>query len=82
MSTTSSAGHEDWILPWWGFVGGLCLLIPTLVRVEREGWTGVDIFFVITGMVLATACITRLGILLSRGQRYRMKAEPEGRDSP
>jgi hypothetical protein len=81
MGTTSSDGHEGWILPWWGFILGLCLLIPTLVRFDWEGWTGVDIFFAATGTVLVIACVSRLGIILSRARHYRAKAETEGRDA-
>lgn len=44
MSTTSSAGHEGWILPWYGFILGLCMSIPTLRWSVQEGWTGMTFF--------------------------------------
>ena len=81
MSTTSSAGDEGWILPWYGFILGLCLLIPTLLRLQREGWTGVTIVFVTTGTALVIFCVTRLGIVLSRTLNS-IKAETEGSGSP
>lgn len=81
MSTTSSAGHEGWILPWYGFILGLCLLIPTLRWSVREGWTGADIFFVATGLVLVIVCVTSLAIILRRALQHRAKAETEGLSS-
>lgn len=81
MSPTSSAVHEGWVLPWYGFILGLCLLIPTLLQLEREGWTGVNVVFVATGAVLVIVCLIRLAVILTRALRS-VEAGAEGSGSP
>lgn len=69
MDTLPSARYGGWFPAWFGLVAGLCMLIPTLLRLAREGWTEANSVFLITGIFLATLCIVRLALIVADAQR-------------
>jgi uncharacterized membrane protein len=76
MSTASSARYGGWFQAWCGLVVGVCLILPALLRLEREGWTGFNIFFVVVGTLLVIFWVTRM-VVLSRAKRQGAPAETE-----
>jgi hypothetical protein len=80
MSITSSARFGSWFQAWCGLGVGVCLILPVLLRLEEEGWTGANIFFGIAGTVLTIFWVTRL-VLLGWIKRREASTETEGRGS-
>jgi uncharacterized membrane protein len=81
MSTASSNRYGGWFQAWCGLVVGVCLVLPALLRLEEQGWTGFNIFFVVVGTVLAIFWATRL-LILGRTRRQGAPAETERRGKP
>jgi formate-dependent nitrite reductase membrane component NrfD len=82
MSTASFALYGGWLRAWFGGVLGVCLILPTLLRVGKgEVWTGVNIFFEVAGTVLVISCVVRLLIILSHTQRRGAK-DTQGPEVP
>lgn len=82
MSASSSDGYANWVPAWAGFAVGLCTVLPTLLKLERGGWTEADIWSLAAGTVLVISCVTRLVIILPQTIRQDAKAETEGHETP
>lgn len=52
MSTSSNQWFEHPFQIWCGLIVGVCVVIPPFLRLEEEGWTGLNIFLVIAGSAL------------------------------
>jgi hypothetical protein len=69
MSNDPFEPTPGWFKLWCGFVVGLCLILPTLLRLEREGWTAADLLFLVPGALLVIFCPLRLISLRRNRQR-------------
>lgn len=82
MGTSSSAASLRWYPAWWGLAIGLCLFLPTLLRIQREPWTEFNTLLGVAGMGLVIFCLTTLVVILRRAKRESAKAEAEGPGAP
>ncbi len=51
-----------------GILVGVCVAVPPLLRLEEQGWTGINIFFFVAGSVI-TAVWVVLAVLRLRATR-------------
>lgn len=68
-----------WFQAWCGLVIGICIILPVLLRLDGEGWTGPNIFLMVAGVVLTIVWVTKL-ISLGRtnGRKSQQKQEADG----
>lgn len=77
MSTTPSSRYGPQALNWCLLAIGLLTVLPPLLRLDNEGWTGPNVFFVALGIVMMCFSAARL-ILMgreNRQERGRKRAE-------
>lgn len=76
MAEPSSPPHGSWFRAWCGLVVGVCVVLPVLLRLEHEGWTGVDVFLMLAGLALMIGWAAKLVSLgwvnrrRSQGKQY------------
>lgn len=74
MSPSSSARYGNQFVAWCGLIVGICVVLPPLLRLGQEGWTGPNIFFVAAGALLILVWSFRL-IFLNRDKHHRRTLE-------
>lgn len=65
MSRTTSSRYGPQLLNWCTLIIGICVVLPPLLRLDKEGWTGPNVFFAVLGIVLTCFSAARL-LLLGR----------------
>lgn len=58
-SPENSFQMGGWLTAWWGFVAGLCFIIPLLTHLAKDGWTGAYVDSVVAGTALTVLCSFR-----------------------
>jgi tellurite resistance protein TehA-like permease len=76
MTTKSSARFGVRLQAWLGLSVAACVILPVLLRLERDGWTGVNIFFMTLGVGLIIFWVTRL-VILNQTKRQRSPAKTD-----
>lgn len=71
MLAPSRRQYDHPFQTWTGVALGVCIIIPALLRLDENGSTGPNLFFVIVGATLMITWITRWLL-----QRQRRKREP------
>lgn len=68
-----------WFQAWCGLVVGICIILPVLLRLDGEGWTGPNIFLMVAGIVLTIVWVTKLVSLgRTNGRKSQQKQEVDG----
>lgn len=82
MSESHSRGTAVWLQAWIGLVVGVCLAVPVLLRLEEEGWTGGNLFFIVAGTALSIFWTARLVFLgWTRGGKSQRRQHFDGSSS-
>lgn len=74
MGESHPRGTAVWLQAWIGLGVGVCLALPVLLRLEDEGWTGGNLFFMVAGTALSIFWVGRL-VFLRWDQRREVSAE-------
>lgn len=70
MNRTASTRYGSQLVNWCTLVVGICVVVPPLLRLEKEGWSGPNVFFVVCGILLICFSAARL-LLLSWENRQK-----------
>lgn len=81
MGTSSSTRWGNRLVAWSGLIVGVGVVLPPLLRLGQEGWTGPNIFFLAAGTILACVWAFRL-IFLSQTKHHRNRNAAKKRESP
>lgn len=67
-----------WLPAWCGLVVGICIILPVLLRLDGEGWTGPNIFLMVAGILLTMVWVAKLVSLgRTNGRKSQQKQEAD-----